>query len=575
MIFLLMLYQRIVSSSSKAILKSLNNRLSFLTSSVNLTKQVLDTPKEEFNELPGEERMQILERVGPMLRNPGRVKKEIDIVSNCIQLAKNAIVGRNDTKLRSLISIIDEIKKKENNKDVKILIFTEFIETQKYIVESLERLGYETAIINGSMGLDEKIRQKNMFREDSQTMVSTDAGGEGINLQFCHVVINYDLPWNPMQIEQRIGRVDRIGQEHDVLVSNFVIADTIEEYVRDKIEMKLHLVKEQFGEDKFSDILSTLNEDFKFDNLFMDFISKKAKKENEMEEVSNEIYQKAVEILENDDMLVPFSDTNVKNPLEFEDIKKIASRIHSFTELFLKNRNGTLNEYREHKGLYYIENDFRTDLFPRHFSKVIFEQDMGMEVEDSTLLSFNHPFIRHAIQPSKDGGKTASLTIQHNKFAGISGYIFVWNFTISNNFNMRQELLLPIFITNDGKLNRRISEYLKNLDSCEIAESHGGSEPDIDEIYSVAEATANEITENIFLEKESQWKSKVEDEYKKMRMYYEQREEAVRQITIDNIREGKLKEIRREKHNKTVEMENRKQLFPELVCTQIARFEFK
>lgn len=575
LIFLLMLYQRIVSSSSKAILKSLNRRHTFLTSSVKLTKEVMDTSRDEFNELPGEERMQILEKIGPVLRNPDRVKKEIEIVSNCIKLAKNAIVGRNDTKLRSLISIIEEIKRKENDKDVKILIFTEFIETQKYIVESLDRLGYETAIINGSMDLDEKIRQKNMFREDSQIMVSTDAGGEGINLQFCHVVINYDLPWNPMQIEQRIGRVDRIGQEHDVLVSNFVIADTIEEYVRDKIEIKLHLVKEQFGEDKFSDILSTLNEDFKFDNLFMDFISKKAKNENEMEDISNEIYQKAVEILEKDDMLVPFSDTNVKNPLEFEDIQRIASRVHSFTELFLKNHNGTLNEYREHKDLYYIENDFRTDLFPRHFSKVIFEQNMGMEVEDSTLLSFNHPLIRHAIQSSKDGGKTASMTIQHNKFAGISGYILVWNLTISNNFDMHQEILLLIFITDDGKFNRRISESLKNLDGFDISESPGGSGPAMDEIYSIAEATANEVAENVFLEKESQWKSKVEDENKKMKMYYKQRGEAVRQITIDNIREGKLKEIRREKHNKSIEMEKRKQLFPELVCTQIASVEFK
>ena len=574
MIFLLMLYQRIVSSSSRAILRSLDRRLEFLTSSADLTKHMLDTSREEFGEMPGEERIRIFEKIGPMLRNPDKVKKEIQMVSNCIRLAKNSVIGRNDAKLRSLIGIIDEIKRKENDKDIKILIFTEFIETQNYVAESLERLGYKTAIINGSMDLDEKIRQKNRFRNDSQILVSTDAGGEGINLQFCHVIINYDLPWNPMQIEQRIGRVDRIGQEHDVFVSNFVIADSIEEYVREKIELKLDLVKDQFGEDKYSDILSTLNEDFKFDDLFMDFISRREKKDDDIEDVSNEIYNKAVEILENDDILVPFSDQNVKIPLEMEDIQKIANRVHTFTEIFFKERSGSLKEYKDQKGLYYIENDFMVDLFPRHFGKVIFEQNLGMEVEDSTLLSFNHPFIHQALQHSKNGGKGVIMNIDQNKFAGISGILFVWNLTISNNFDMQHKFLLPIFITDDGTYNRRISEYLRDLDTYETTPSNG-EVPDIDKYYSLAEATVKKITENIFLEKEDQWNLKVEDEYQKMTRYYSQRGEAVKQITIDNIREGKLKEMRKEQHIRAVEMKKRKQLFPELACTQIARIVFK
>ena len=575
MIFLLMLYQRIVSSSSRAILRSLNRRLEFLTSSAELTKHMLDTSREEFGEMSAEERVRIFENIGPMLRNPDKVKKEIQIVSNCIRLAKNSMVGRNDAKLRRLIGIIDEIKRKENDKDVKILIFTEFIETQNYIVESLKRLGYETATINGSMNLDEKIRQKNRFRNGSQILVSTDAGGEGINLQFCHVVINYDLPWNPMQIEQRIGRVDRIGQEHDVFVSNFVIADTIEEYVREKIESKLSLVKEQFGEDKYSDILSTLDEDFKFDELFMDFISRRERKDNDMEDVSNEIYKRAVEILENDDMLVPFSDQNAKNPLEMEDIKKIADRVHSFINTFFKERNGSLNEYKDHKGLYYIENDFNTEQFPRHFGKVIFEQNMGMEVEDSTLFSFNHPFIRQTIQHSKNSGKCAIMNIYQKKFAGISGFLFIWNLTISNNFDMQHKFLLPIFITDDLTYNRRISEYLRDLDTYEISTTSNEAVPDIDKYYCVAETTVNTITESIFLEKEEQWNLKVDDEHQKMTRYYSQRGEAVKQITIDNIREGKLKEMKKEQLKKAVEMKKRKQLFPELACTQIARIVFK
>ncbi|GAH68178.1 unnamed protein product, partial [marine sediment metagenome] len=256
LIFLLMLYQRIVSSSSRAILKSLEKRLGTIESFTHKAREIRESSLDEFFDMPGENQLKYMEKIVPILKNPDLVAKEIKIVSNCIELAKNAIIGRNDAKLRKLITIIDEVKKKENDKNIKILIFTEFIETQKYIMDSLEKIGYETSFINGNLSLDEKIREKQKFKDEAQILVSTDAGGEGINLQFCHVVINYDLPWNPMKIEQRIGRVDRIGQEKDVIAINFVLADTIEEHVREKIEEKLELVKEQFGADKLCDILS-------------------------------------------------------------------------------------------------------------------------------------------------------------------------------------------------------------------------------------------------------------------------------------------------------------------------------
>ena len=124
------------------------------------------------------------------------------------------------------------------------------------------------------------------FMDAAQIMVSTDAGGEGINLQFCHVIINYDIPWNPMKIEQRIGRVDRIGQEKDVIVINFVLSDTIEEYVRMVIESKPELIKEQFGDDKLHDILSTLDEEFSFDKLYIKYLVGGKRDEKELQEIS-------------------------------------------------------------------------------------------------------------------------------------------------------------------------------------------------------------------------------------------------------------------------------------------------
>src|SRR5258706_10054050 len=84
---------------------------------------------------------------------------------------------------------------------------------------------------------------------------STDAGGEGLNLQFCHVVVNFDIPWNPMRLEQRIGRVDRIGQGHMVRALNFVLQDTVEFRVREVLEEKLAVILREFGVDKTGDVL--------------------------------------------------------------------------------------------------------------------------------------------------------------------------------------------------------------------------------------------------------------------------------------------------------------------------------
>ena len=107
------------------------------------------------------------------------------------------------------------------------------------------------------------------FSDETQVLVSTDAGGEGLNLQFCHVVFNYDLPWNPMKLEQRIGRVDRIGQAHVVRAQNFALEDTVELRVREVLEEKLARILEEFGVDKLADVLDSEEGGVDFENLYV------------------------------------------------------------------------------------------------------------------------------------------------------------------------------------------------------------------------------------------------------------------------------------------------------------------
>jgi SNF2 family DNA or RNA helicase len=119
------------------------------------------------------------------------------------------------------------------------------------------------------MDIEMRNLQLKEFKNKSDILISTDAGGEGLNLQFANVVINYDLPWNPMKIEQRIGRVDRIGQNRDVYVYNFIIAETIENRVRTVLEEKLSVILSETGIDKLADVLDSEMADIDFTDVYI------------------------------------------------------------------------------------------------------------------------------------------------------------------------------------------------------------------------------------------------------------------------------------------------------------------
>src|SRR6185312_9409944 len=147
-----------------------------------------------------------------------------------------------DSKMIELLRII------ENDKSTKFLIFTEFYATQDYIVNKIKEKGYTVTTFNGKMSHIEKSESVTLFKNECQIMVSTGAGGEGQNFQFCNNIVNYDLPWNPMRVEQRVGRVHRIGQTKNVMIYNFAMENTIESYILELLYMKIHLFTMAIGD---------------------------------------------------------------------------------------------------------------------------------------------------------------------------------------------------------------------------------------------------------------------------------------------------------------------------------------
>ncbi len=151
-----------------------------------------------------------------------------------------------DTKIEKLISIINDID--SNDKGTKILIYTKHPVTLKYISDILKKQKYNITEFAGGLTPLEKTQRINEFRNHSQILISTETGAEGLNFQFCSNLINYDLPWNPMAVEQRIGRLDRIGQKKNISVYNLATKGTMEEHVVDLIINKMCCIGLVMGE---------------------------------------------------------------------------------------------------------------------------------------------------------------------------------------------------------------------------------------------------------------------------------------------------------------------------------------
>ena len=160
------------------------------------------------------------------------------------------------TKEERLFDIVEEAR--DHVEMGRVIVFTQFRPTQRRVLDALEKQGYTTHAFHGGHSSEEKEEIVNRFREDGGVLVSTDAMNEGRNLQFCNIMVNYDLPWNPMKVEQRIGRIHRIGQKRKVYVFNMALEGTIEEYVLDRLYHKIDLFQQTVGE--LSTILTRLED---------------------------------------------------------------------------------------------------------------------------------------------------------------------------------------------------------------------------------------------------------------------------------------------------------------------------
>jgi superfamily II DNA or RNA helicase len=261
--FLMALYQRRQASSARAVRCSLENRARRLEAGLKRAAELAkvappDLPDpdelEEMEEGERERLEEIIEAIS-LSANADQVQEEIRELRVLAGRALAVEDSGAEAKLSRLKAVLHE-QGFFDHPDKRLLIFTEFKDTLDYLVEKLTEWGFRVGFIHGGMkpgSRDEpgsRLYAEQQFREAAiQVLVATEAAGEGINLQVCHILFNYDIPWNPNRLEQRMGRIHRYGQKKDCLIFNFVASNTIEGRVLQRLHEKLQEIRNALEDD--------------------------------------------------------------------------------------------------------------------------------------------------------------------------------------------------------------------------------------------------------------------------------------------------------------------------------------
>ena len=546
---IMILFQRLVSSSTAAILSAMEGRLDRLRYGEDNN---IDNYANEFdNGLVDYDQTVDFENIYHAA-GEGFADEEV-LLCDIIEQAKDCMQTEIDAKADALLKKYKELQIEENDKDLKILIFTEFRTTQKMLFEFFKSNGYSCGVINGSQDLDTRQIALADFKNKSQILIGTDAAGESLNMQFCHIIVNYDLPWNPMMIEQRIGRVDRIGQKNIVKAYNMLTNNSVDLRVYEVIEEKLNNILEQLGIDKTSDVLDSTLDVKKINQLYLQSLLDPSKFEFAGDKWLHEIKSKLKDFQSTEGVLpqVKEDEINVKKAAEIK-YSPLPQWLEELITEYTKVHQGTLSKN--------LLNFIDVKVNGLH-KKITFDAEAALMNPGIEHITLQHDWVKTLLSDisSVDNNKEIPV-LQSNQNDETSGYWSLWEITAKNNFDKKVHYQC-FFIADNGKQyaayandiwNRLISQDASTIFKVkEMSSSSKDIEKELNEaLYIVFQNLEADVSEKMKFKKENKMNS------------YSFQKSRINKIGIENIKLSKLSKLEKEHDKWMKEFQTNRKIIP-------------
>jgi superfamily II DNA or RNA helicase len=529
--FVMVIFQKLMASSIRALRQSLDRRRERLESRSTSASGMLSTKRrlkdaEELSENDG----LISELIADLTDADEREALELRHLVDQL----DAVPG--DSKADTLVEQLAILA--EQSEGPKVLLFTEFRETQEYLRERLQELGWQVQLFHGQMKPVAKDASVDAFRSATgpAILLSTEAGGEGRNFQFCHLLVNYDLPWNPMRVEQRIGRVDRIGQAETVQVFNLWVKGTVEERVLDVLERRINIFEQTVGglDPILGDTERDLSKIFRLGGedrdraleRFEDDIERRLRDARNAEEklrdfiMETKSYSReiATALAENAAVVPP------------ADLERFTTRLLADVNTWLDN---------QHDGTYQLtfHEPFLSD-FPAHTKgglrrrTVAFRPDVSADDEHVEFMGLGHPVVDDLVarvtSPQYPGSAAAIEIDASTDLRATRGWLVVHELGVPALKDLRR--LHACFVTDQGEVDAGLGEALLER-ALSIPNDHALADSDIDaegldDAVSSAEQRGFETLGEMEHEARQDSEDRLARERGKLQAYFDYRDQA-------------------------------------------------
>ena len=566
--FVMVLFQRMMSSSTQAILDAIEKRASRLEAEKTQTLTHENMAQKLLEEdADAQLRLDFEEKINEQIQNTAAAyETELTELKDLLAEAKHCKANEVDVKFEYLLRRLDELKKAENNMDLKFIIFTEFTSTQNMLCQELSnRAGYTSVAINGSMDADERGEALKKFKDKVQILVSTDAAGESLNMQFAHIVINYDVPWNPMMIEQRIGRVDRIGQSHEVLAINMMIDNSIDSRVYEVIETKLNTILAEMGIDKTNDVLDSTLEIDSVNQLYRTSLLDPSKFESESSEWLNDIKEKLADYKVTEKQLPTTKDGSI-NLSGTEKIK------HSPIPVWL----------RKMCEAYFFDKKIKFELTLDGLAVYLYKDEPAKYYTFDTKISLDNPvpelltiqsdLIQKALSEAVPVNEDVSVPIIKVPNDGnAAGTFMLWSIKAHNAYES-QNKIVPIFISEQNQYFAPYSQALwTKLSMGELSAKVDGQDNNSKELFEKMQSIAEDHLQSVYSSMENEINAhSVTMRENREKAFNFQIQQAER-IGIEQIKNYRVRKYKSEYETWISNYETDKQVIPELECLMMLK----